>query len=570
MNCSKFNIYYSKNNTIDHNFNKLNYILNEEDIDNNYNPFDIEKEQLYNPIYNLFFSLTDTNYNNISLNHKYHIINLNTVKNIDTRKNTNKEIFFKYSPLIDPTKYLIGKYTNDDTIYNLPQLNENNSNDKLTNIHNASYIDNFFYYLSDQLLHKHKFLNGLEYYGSYLAIQKIFKYNLTDEIEYFDDSSFFHNQLGSLFTISNSETNSNKNTRNKKNKIKLSDDNYHNLTCNQLPSIEPNEETPGETNEETPGETNEELNLIYEFNNSNTNDDSSCDSDCNYSSSDNNSITEIDDDEWETESSCSENSCSENDTYAYIKNYPTQIICLEKCNDTIDTLFENNLLDDKLGSAALLQVIFSLLTFQKAFNFTHNDLHTNNIMFSNTDLEFLYYKYNNKFYKVPTYGRIFKIIDFGRSIYKYNNITFCSDSFSKEGDANTQYNCEPFYDEKKTRIEPNYSFDLCRLGCSIYDFIEEIEDNEDNEESRFIQLKNTINRWCTDDNNKNILYKKSGEERYPNFKLYKMIARNVHNHTPEKQLEFPFFNQYIWNENLNIDNIDNIIDIDSIPSYVKN
>ena len=35
---------------------------------------------------------------------------------------------------------------------------------------------------------------------------------------------------------------------------------------------------------------------------------------------------------------------------------------------------------------------------------------------------------------------------------------------------------------------------------------------------------------------KNILYKKNGEERYPDFKLYKMIARTVHNHTPEAQL----------------------------------
>lgn len=81
----------------------------------------------------------------------------------------------------------------------------------------------------------------------------------------------------------------------------------------------------------------------------------------------------------------------------------------------------------------------------------------------------------------------------------------------------------------------------------------------------FIELKKTITRWCTDDNNKNILYKKSGEERYPNFKLYKMIARNVHNHTPEKQLEYSFFNQYICNEK-NI--LDNIIDIDNIPSYI--
>lgn len=552
MNHSKFNIYYSKNNIIDHNYNKLNYNSTNEDIDNNYNPFDIEDIQLYNPIYNLFFTLTNTNYNNISLNHKYHIVNLNTVQEITTLKNIDKKIFIKHSPLIDPTKYLIGKYENDVTINNLPQLNRNDSNIKLTNIHNASYVDNFFYYLSNQLLYQHNLINSLEYYGSYLAIQKIFKYNITDEIEYFNDSQFYHNQMGSLFTISIGENNSNKNTRNKKNKIKLSDSNYHNLTCDELPYISPIEENI------------EELNLIYELNKSNITDDSSSDSDCNYSSSDNNSIKDIDSDEWETEtdSSCSELNEIENETYAYINNYPIQKICLEKCEDTIDSLFENNLLDDTVGSAALLQIIFSLLSYQRAFNFTHNDLHTNNIMFSTTEHEYLYYKYNNKIYRVPTYGRIFKIIDFGRSIYKYNSFTFCSDSFSKEGDANTQYNCEPFYDEKKARIEPNYSFDLCRLGCSIYDFIEEIDQDEN---LNFIELKKTITRWCTDDNNKNILYKKSGEERYPNFKLYKMIARNVHNHTPEKQLEYSFFNQYICNEK-NI--LDNIIDIDNIPSYI--
>jgi DNA repair exonuclease SbcCD ATPase subunit len=33
------------------------------------------------------------------------------------------------------------------------------------------------------------------------------------------------------------------------------------------------------------------------------------------------------------------------------------------------------------------------------------------------------------------------------------------------------------------------------------------------------------------------LYKNNGEERYPDFKLYKMIARCVHKHTPHAQLE---------------------------------
>ena len=128
-----------------------------------------------------------------------------------------------------------------------------------------------------------------------------------------------------------------------------------------------------------------------------------------------------------------------------------------------------------------------------------------------------------------------KIIDFGRSIYKFKGRTYCSDSFAPGGDAATQYNCEPYYNDNKPVIEPNYSFDLCRLGCSIYDFIIDDEEYEDMNE-----LQKIINKWCTDDNNANILYKKNGSERYPEFKLYKMIARTVHKHTPQKQLDYMF------------------------------
>ena len=36
---------------------------------------------------------------------------------------------------------------------------------------------------------------------------------------------------------------------------------------------------------------------------------------------------------------------------------------------------------------------------------------------------------------------------------------------------------EPYFNENKPRLEPNYSFDLCRLGCSLFDyFIDDLED----------------------------------------------------------------------------------------------
>ena len=41
------------------------------------------------------------------------------------------------------------------------------------------------------------------------------------------------------------------------------------------------------------------------------------------------------------------------------------------------------------------------------------------------------------------------------------------------------------------------------------------------------------------------MYRRDGKERYPGFKLYKMIARNVHQHTPENQLKYPIFSQFL-------------------------
>ena len=219
-------------------------------------------------------------------------------------------------------------------------------------------------------------------------------------------------------------------------------------------------------------------------------------------------------------------------------------------------------MDKDEGISILMQIIMTLLCYKKTLQFTHNDLHTNNIMYVNTKQEFIYYVYKRNTYKVPTFGKIYKIIDFGSAIYNYNGQRFCSDSFAPSGDASTQYNCEPYMDNDKPRLDPNYSFDLCRLGCSLYDFV--IDD--DVPITDYDEFQQIVYNWCLDDNNKNILYKKNGEERYPNFKLYKMIARTVHNKTPDDQLNYAVFKQYIIEPNTEIQQ--NIrINIDTLPEY---
>ena len=77
-----------------------------------------------------------------------------------------------------------------------------------------------------------------------------------------------------------------------------------------------------------------------------------------------------------------------------------------------------------------------------------------------------------------------------------------------------------------------------------------------------------IVEWCIDDNGINVLYKNNGSERYPDFKLYKMISRCVHNHTPMAQLDRPEFSKFAILKN-NLPKGEHIINIDELPSYIS-
>jgi hypothetical protein len=246
--------------------------------------------------------------------------------------------------------------------------------------------------------------------------------------------------------------------------------------------------------------------------------------------------------------------------------FPVQLICLELCENTLDDYIINNEISTDEWFAIFMQIIMTLITYQKLFSFTHNDLHTNNIMYVTTKKKYLYYYYKKQHYKVPTFGKIFKIIDFGRAIYKFNGNVFCSDSFQLGGDAATQYNTEPFFNDKKPRLEPNFSFDLCRLACSIFDYV--IDDIEMlKNASECDPIMKLISEWCIDDNGINVLYKNNGAERYPDFKLYKMIARCVHNHSPNAQLERPEFSKFAVSKN-NVAKGEPVMNIDEMSTYV--
>ena len=586
---------------------ELNYKKNNntqlfETISNN-NFLDISNAQNYFPLYNNYFDLNSNNYNSINLNNSYKLENI--VEKINYNKFIGeicdicnnklcKSIFIKFSPLIDPVKYMLGKYDNSYNILELPKFynSEHVSNyaeyhkkyKKILDPNNSAYIDGFFSFLSSCLLNNYSFYNGLNYYGAFLGIKNNFKVNISEDLEYLNESDNFHKHRNSRFKIEASEkmkslfckTNKykkslliNENSNIDLNIEDLNDNLNDNLIDNLIEDLSSVEISSLENN----SLIQEELELTYEnldildkssikSSNHNTSKNETTNSESCSSRSSN--TESLDSNTTISDESSSNESYDDEEIFCSIDKFPVEIIVLECCEDTLDSYISSKKIKAEEWESIVLQILFTLITYQKVFHFTHNDLHTNNIVYVVTEKKYLYYKFNNTHYKVPTFGKIYKIIDFGRAIYSFKNKFICSDSYSQDGDAATQYNCEPYLNENKPRLDPNYSFDLCRLGCSLFDYF--IDDLEDIKKLKS-PIKKLMIEWVFDDKNKNILYKNDGSERYPDFKLYKMIARSVHKHTPQNVLKKPLFECYqIAKKKIN--NPEAIFNIDELPLMV--
>lgn len=247
--------------------------------------------------------------------------------------------------------------------------------------------------------------------------------------------------------------------------------------------------------------------------------------------------SETDDSETDDsdESDNSYNSYSNEDYISKIKNLPIQLLFIEKLEGTLEDYLLDSTFKEEVLLSCLFQIAFSLHYLQKHYEFTHNDLHINNVMFSYTEKKYLYYKINNKYFKIPTYGKIFKIIDFGRAIFTYKNKVFMNDVFSKFGEAGGQYYYPEqikFHKEKKLeeKITPNYSFDLCRLSMTILDEI-----NIDKISQKTLSL---LKHMCTDKFNDNYC------QMEDDFSLYILISKNSENGKPLDIINKDIFKDY--------------------------
>ena len=383
--------------------------------------------QNYIPIYDRFFSLNHNNWNSINLNHQWsitdikdskkkedqeHIFNC-TLKNTtdDDDLTTSQPVFIKMAPLLDPFKYVVGKYNHTDPLlFNLPSFeNTTNVHPKISDPNNSSFVDGFFSFLTSKILHEHKFIHGVDYYGSFLAIKNNYKINIMDDIDYLIQSEFFNNQKDVLFTVEDYShlisqidktplkplhiSSSVKSTLSAKS---IDDSIFENIFVNDIQPISLDDVK--KNGYELLDITESSYFDIEKQDKTETlNSGSTCSSRTSHTVNDNEDNSDNEDDDNEDDDNDNEHddnegsisTIEEETIFLTLPQFPVQVICTEQCENTFDDLIMNEELTDDEWFSALMQIIMILITYQKLFSFTHNDLHTNNVMYISTKQKFI-------------------------------------------------------------------------------------------------------------------------------------------------------------------------------------
>jgi len=237
--------------------------------------------------------------------------------------------------------------------------------------------------------------------------------------------------------------------------------------------------------------------------------------------------------------------------FAKFRDMPVNYCFMERLDETLDDLLESteHAVSEEELLSILFQVAFGLAVANKCYSFVHNDLHSDNILFQSTKEIYIYYgvketktketetvngpkKSKYKYYRIPTFGKVSKIIDFARATFKINNKWIFSDVFMPNGEAAGQYkfpDCpeEQYWGEDFIGAdEPNPSFDLARLARSI------------KHQVHIKSVYNLLKKWSKSDDGSNMLDKED------DFELYVDIAKNCHNAVPKNVLQDKIFKKF--------------------------
>lgn len=233
-------------------------------------------------------------------------------------------------------------------------------------------------------------------------------------------------------------------------------------------------------------------------------------------------------------------------------NYPVALMATEVMDFDLGDFIEEHLLNYKKEGedpslyiednilSILFQTISALSVVHKFWDLYHNDLHLGNIMFKNTNKKYIYYYFKNTYYKIPTYGKIVKIIDWNRATMKYNGVLLNNLEYTCIGDCKDMYRFENSVNNHKKRILPNPNFDLALLSYELLNILKNL-----NKKSKIYKFLIDMTNMSNGDN---IFSHFSKQASSSDFHLYIYIAKYCNNSIPIKQITKPVFTQYKVNK----------------------
>lgn len=531
--------------------------------------------QTYFPTLSKLFRITKHQTNGIWLDSKYRIAGidisgtsglcmLDLVANLDASGQSSEKVnrcpaFLKVTHLLDPIRWMKGEYSLPKQS-GLPWHTKTWAAawTKLQDSSNQAYIEAVASYAFGRLREAGVSPHFNEFYGAFCARAGIYRYNLTEEFKSFRHSRWFwHGQKRGLYCLHVAHAKSSKGD--------VPEDTLKDIL--REPSDMGSEKE--ESEEELDVELVDDVQEIASLHSDKMSELSFAEEHSLSGSSDETELEE------------------EYRIYSEIRDFPVIMIGLENNRGTMDSLLDDYTLVgaapgepewELKWSAWLFQVLAALSVAQAIFGFTHNDLHTNNIVWTETAEEYMYYtKRSGEIFKVPTYGKLFRIIDFGRAIFTINDQQFFSDDFKAGNDAEGQYSFKPLHPKPVKEVNPNPSFDLSRLAVSLFDalFPDTPENKEDglqlsSEDGLEVMetvspLYNALWSWMIDDYGRNVLIEPSGEERFPDFDLYRHIAAHVHRAVPAQQFSQPAFDRF----QVNASEVGDDVNASELGDYVK-
>ena len=456
---------------------------------------------------------------------------------VTTVARKKKKAFCKVTHILDPIRSM-------QAYYEHPEKGQRRKEEKLNAPMNKAYVDSLCNYLVGQLRERGLSPHFCFFYGGFQGIADKYRFSITDEYDSYRKYRAFWDKCkrGLFRVVCDDESVSSAGTSIHSSRFSYNTPRSHASTESHI-SLDEGEATSEKEVELQSIDSLDEMPELEEAE----------------------SEAEAEEDEEEEDE---EEEDEEEDVRVEFENYPVMLMFQEHMEGVLDDLLEDEEEQADQGSQAwedrwsawTFQVIAALCCAQGVLGFTHNDLHTNNIVWTKTDQPWLFYKNRaGEVWRIPTFGRIFRIIDFGRAVFRVGQTWFISDDYEIGGDAEGMYSFEAMTTKKEGKIVyPNPSFDLSRYAVSVLDALfpemptEKLDgvvlSQEDGGAWTIHEtespLWNLLWSWLIDTRGRNVLKDEDGMERFPDFDLYTHIASHLTSAKPQEQVGKDIFTKW--------------------------